>query len=140
MKKYLFKSVWTKAFVTGLALFALTGATTVSAAGGYWTISQERVSAYGDWSEFGSANVKQTNSNVASFNGDALPNSLGYNVRLINNAGEFRSDQVGLYVNSTSHADNNSGLAGYSYYADVRSSLLEPNQSTVKLHFSADNL
>ena len=140
MKKYLFKSVWTKAFVTGLALFALTGATTVSAAGGYWTISQEAVSANGAWSTFGEANTKQTNSNDASFNGDALPDSFGYNVRLINSDGEFRSDQVPLPLNSTAHAYNNSGLAGYNYYADVRSQYYEPNQSTVKLHFSTDEL
>lgn len=132
----MFKSTLSKALLGTFALFTMMGSTVASAA--YWTVSQEYVSAHGNWSSYGSANTKQSNSNYASFNGDALPNSNGYNVRLINGNAEGRSNWVGLYKDSTTYGSNNTGLKGYLYYADVRSKSWEPNGSTIKTHFSAD--
>lgn len=128
--------LWGKSLLGAIVLFSLTGSAVSYAA--YWSVSQEYVSEKGKWSEYGAANYKQSNSNYASFNGDSLPNSFGYNVWLINGAAARRSNTVGLYKDQTTRAGNNSGLSGYAYYADVRSKSYEPNGSTVKLHFSAD--
>ncbi|WEV50625.1 choline-binding protein [Lactobacillus sp. ESL0731] len=117
---------------------ALSGATVVGAATGKWSVSQETVSAHGKWSTYGYPNEKRNNSEVASFNGDAIPNSLGYTVHLINNKAKTMSGNTGLYKDYTTYGDNNTGMVGRNYYADVRSKALEPNQSTVRLHFSAD--
>ncbi|AIM26160.2 hypothetical protein MEPL4_7c00380 [Melissococcus plutonius] len=136
LKKICLGNIWVKMLASVVILFSLMGTSAAYAA--YWTVSQEKVAAGGAWSTFGSPNTKQSSSNQASFNGDALPNSFGYNVWLINSNAGRRSDTVGLYKNSTSYAGNNSGLAGYSYYADVRSKSYEPNDSVVTLHFSAN--
>lgn len=122
-----------------LATVFVLGVTVVSASGkAYWTISSETVSDHGRWSSYGSSNKKMTNSNYASFNGDALPASFGYYVHLINNKAATRSGTVPLELNHTTRANNNSGKKGYHYYADVRSKKYEPNTTRVKLHFSAD--
>lgn len=122
--------------VIGSVLLGLGSTGVVSAA--YWTVSSENVGAHGSWSSYGSANIKQSNSNYASFNGDVLPNSFGYNVRLINGNAAGRSNYVSLIRNTTTHAGGNTGKKNYYYYADVRSQSYEPNSSRVKLHFSAD--
>ncbi|CCI81411.1 hypothetical protein [Lactobacillus hominis] len=122
--------------IIGSALLGLGGTGVASAA--YWTVSSESVSERGRWSSYGSANVKQSNSNSASFNGDVLPNSFGYNVRLINGNAAGRSNYVGLVKDTTTHAGNNTGKRNYYYYADVRSQTYEPHSSYVKLHFSSD--
>lgn len=131
-KKFLSSSIISLVFMLGL------GGSAIASAAGYWTVSHEQVGAHGAWSSFGSANVKQTNSNYASFNGDALQAAFGYNVRLINGNGASRSNWVGLYKDRTTYAGNNSGKIGYYYYADVRSQAWEPNITYIKTHFSAD--
>lgn len=123
--------------VAALGLALTLGGTAVASASS-WTVSTETVSDHGRWSSYGSSNLKVTNSNVASFNGDALPNWTGYTARLINSNAAGRSDTVKIRVNQTRHADNNSGAKNHYYYADVRSKSYEPNSSRVKLHFSSD--
>ncbi|MCM0599885.1 choline-binding protein [Periweissella fabalis] len=130
------KGILSKIMISGTLLVGLMSATAFAST---WTISQENVSDSGRWSTLGSSNTKTTNDNDASFNGDALPNWKGYNVKLINSKLEARSSKTGLYLDKTSYAGNNSGLVGYGYYADVRSAPSEPNFSNVKLHFSADH-
>lgn len=104
-----------------------------------WTIGYTNVPAWGGGGTTSESNVKTTSSNVASFNGDSLPNSFGYNVRIVNSNGAVRSDYVGLYKNQTTHAGNNTAQINYYVYANVHSKAVEPNSSTVKLHFSGDN-
>lgn len=123
--------------VTALGLVLALGGTAVANASS-WTVSTETVSDHGNWSTYGSKNLKVTNSNVASFNGDALPAFYGYNVRLINSNASGRSSWIGLYKDRTTHAGNNSGAKNHYYYADVRSKGIEPNTTRVKLHFSSD--
>ncbi|TSO26966.1 hypothetical protein [Lactobacillus sp. LL6] len=123
--------------VAALGLALTLGGTAVASASS-WTITEVNVGAGGSWSSYGDPNLKTTNSNVASFNGDALPAVLGYNVRLINSHASGRSSWVGLYKDRTTHADNNSGKRNYYYYSDVRSQTFEPNETRVKLHFSSD--
>lgn len=107
---------------------------------GTWTIVSIDVHKAGSWSRSGSkySNVKKTNSNYASFNGDAIPAALGYKVRLVNNASVPRSNTVGLYLNRTTHAANNSGTINKHYYGGIRSSEFEINTTRPKFHFSAD--
>lgn len=123
--------------VTALGLVLALGGTAVANASS-WTVSTETVSDHGRWSTYGSKNLKVTNSNVASFNGDAQPATFGYKVRLINSNAAGRSSWTGLYVNKTTHAGNNSGAKNHYYYADVRSQSYEPSTTRVKLHFSSD--
>ncbi|WEV41005.1 choline-binding protein [Lactobacillus sp. ESL0681] len=129
---------WGKAILAAGTVVALSGTAVVGAAKGTWTVTTETVSAGGGWSSYGSPNTKKNNSNVASFNGDALPNALGYNVKLINSNASARSGKTGLYKDQTTYGSDNSGKVNYKYYADVRSKAVEPNSSRVKLHFSAD--
>lgn len=75
---------------------------------GTWTVVSVDVHKAGSWSSGAYSNVKKTNSYYASFNGDAIPAALGYKVRLVNNANVPRSNMVGLYLNSTANAGNNS--------------------------------
>lgn len=130
------KNIWTKSLVISLLGVSVIGATTVTAAS--WTISQHTVSPKEKWSSYGRPNTKVTNSNKASFNGDVLPNFYGYKVRLINSNGRKTSEFTGLYKDQTTYGENNVGIPRHWYYADPRSHRLEPNYSTVKLHFSAD--
>lgn len=131
-------NLWSKAIMATSTILALGGASVVSAATGTWTITTENVGPGGSWSSFGSSNIKKNNSTVASFNGDVLPASFGYNTRLINSKAQGRSSYTGLYKDSTSYGENNTGTVNYQYYADVRSQSYEPNSSRVKLHFSSD--
>lgn len=130
------KNVWTKSVTIGVLAFSILGTSTVAASS--WTSSQHNVGAAGKWSSYGTANTKTTNSSQASFYGNALPNSFGYNVWLINSNAARRSNSVGLYKNATTYAGNNSGQRNYAYYADPRSKSYEPNKSTVRLQFSSD--
>lgn len=105
---------------------------------GTWTVVSVDVHKAGSWSSGAYSNVKKTNSNYASFNGDAIPAALGYKVRLVNNANVPRSNTTGLYLNSTTHAANNSGTINKHYYGGIRSSEFEINTTRPKFHFSAD--
>lgn len=125
-----------KTLLTAVALTTVSSATIAYAA--YWTVSTETVSAHGNWSSYGSGNVKQSNSNYASFNGDVQPASYGYSAHLINSNAAGRSNTVNLLKDVTQHADGNTGARGYAYYGDIRSRSYEPNSSTVKFHFSSD--
>lgn len=133
------KHFWRNSLIALGVVGGLTGTAVAQAASGTWTITAVDVGPHASWSEYGQSNKKKTSSNVASFNGDAEPAALGYKVHLINNKAQTRSNTVGLYINQTTHAGNNSGTVGYNYYSDVRSSVMEPNKTHVKLHFSADN-
>ncbi|BDR60036.1 choline-binding protein [Lactobacillus xylocopicola] len=136
------KHVWGKSMIAATTVLALGSASVVGAAKkskGTWTVTPESVAAHGTWSSYGSGNVKKTNSNDASFNGDVVPNWTGYNVRLINSKASPRSSFTKLKKNKTTYAGENTGKKRYIYYADVRSKRIEPNKSRVKLHFSSDH-
>lgn len=106
---------------------------------GTWTITSVNVPAWGGGSStHGKSNLKKTNSNSASFNGDAFTNSFGYTVHLVNNKNQRKSDFTGLYINRTTYGNNNSGIKGYHYWSDVHSKAVEYSNSNVKLHFSSD--
>ena len=130
------KSIVIKTVLSWGLTLGLAGAAVANASS--WTVSNVTVSDHGRWSSYGESNLKVTNSNVASFNGDSQPAVLGYKVHLINSHAATRSDTVGLYVNQTTYAGNNSGKENYYYYADVRSQSIEPSTTRVKLHFSSD--
>ncbi|MDF7673120.1 choline-binding protein [Lactobacillus sp. ESL0701] len=131
---------WGKSILAAGTILALSGTTVVSAAKGpSWTVSHETVSARGNWSSYGSSNVKRTNSNDASFNGDVVPNWNGYLVKLINSNATPRSSTTQLWKDVTTYGRDNTGTVNYAYYADVRSTPNEPNSSYVKLHFSSDH-
>lgn len=103
-----------------------------------WTVGTTGVPGWGQWGVTQKLNLKTTNSQYASFNGDAMPNSFGYKAKLVNNVGTTRSAETGLYKNKTTRASNNTGVKNKHYRAAVRSSNFEPNYSNVRLHFSAD--
>ena len=130
-KNTLLKATLSLGLVLGLGGTAVANASS-------WTVSSVTVSSGGHWSTYGEKNLKETNSNVASFNGDSQPAKFGCMVHLINSHAETRSDTVGLYLNQTTHAGNNSGTKNYYYYADVRSHRYELSTTRVKLHFSSD--
>jgi hypothetical protein len=133
---FIMKNIWTKSVTIGVLAFSILGTSTVAAS--TWTSSQHNVGPGGGWSSYGSPNKKTTNSSQASFYGNALPNSFGYNVWLINSNAARRSGTVGLYKNKTTYAENNTGQRNYLYYADPRSKSYEPNSSTIRLQFSSD--
>ncbi|MGM0124803.1 hypothetical protein IGI37_002197 [Enterococcus sp. AZ194] len=122
-------------YISSLLVSILGGATVFAST---WTVGNCYVPAKGGGGITAQSNQKTSNDNLASFNGDAIPNAYGYTVRLVNSAGEIRSGNVGLYPDKTTYGKNNSGLKGYYYYAEVFSKKVEPHGSTVKLHFSAD--
>jgi hypothetical protein len=103
-----------------------------------WTISAFHVPSWGGFGKSSEGNLKTTNSNVASFNGDVLPNAFGYGAKLVNSEFESRSSETDLFKDKTTHAGNNSGQVNYYYFGGVRSAHFEPNGSHIKIHFSAD--
>ncbi|WEV44165.1 hypothetical protein OZX56_02750 [Lactobacillus sp. ESL0684] len=115
---------WGKAILVAGTVVALSGTAVVGAAKGTWTVSSETVSAHGDWSSYGSPNTKKNNSNIASFNGNSIPNQLGYSVRLINSNASLKSGKTGLYRDQTTYGSNNTETVNYKYYADIRFSLI----------------
>lgn len=131
------KNIWLNSIAAGILTVSTIGA--AASAASTWTISTHTVSAHGRWSSFGSPNLKQTHRKIASFNGDILPNTFGYNVKLINSNAKSRSTWSPLIRNKTTYAiEQRQTAKHFYYYADPRSNIWEPNKSLIKLHFSAD--
>lgn len=129
--------IWLKAVTVSAIVVSTIGASTAAAAS--WTVSTHTVSSKGRWSSFGSPNLKTTYQKIASFNGDNLPNAYGYSVWLMNSEAKQRSTPTALVRNKTTYASEWRMVAkNIYYYADPRSTSYEPNNSTIKLHFSAD--
>ena len=61
-----------------------------------WTISAFHVPPGGAFGKSSEGNLKTTNSNEASFNGDVLPNAFGYGAKLVNSEFESRSSETDL--------------------------------------------
>ncbi|MDR3241278.1 MAG: choline-binding protein [Lactobacillaceae bacterium] len=126
----------TKFIASTFCALALLGGGTVLA--NTWTVSSVLVPRLGGGIITQETNTKTTNSNVASFNGDATPNALGYAVMIVNSKGEARSSYTSLKKDVTTQAANNTGTIGYNYPAYIHSNIAEPNSNQTKFHFSAD--
>ena len=122
--------------IATLVLVLTFGSTAALAA--TWSVGSVSVPSWGGGSRTSASNLKDSNSNYASFKGSALPNSFGYNVRLVNVNNDSRSNSASLKLNETTRASENSGTINYYYYARVNSKILEPSTSTVKLSCSSD--
>ncbi|WP_125608117.1 choline-binding protein [Lapidilactobacillus bayanensis] len=125
-----------KALMTIFTSILLSGSSVALAA--TWTIGSVSVPAWGGSARTSESNTKATTSNYASFNGDVQPNSFGYTVTLADSNNASRTSQVGLYLNKTSRASDNTLTVNHYGYGKVFSKGYEPNSSRVKLHFSAD--
>lgn len=130
--------VLSKVALCGILLLPFASAAVVQAAG-TWTVTEEKLAPYGEWSSWGSSNTKKTNSEYASFNGDNIPRlKWKIKVRLINNKAQKRSEYTSLEKNRTTHAGDNTGVKNRKYWADSRTYKLDSHGPTIKFHFSAD--